>query len=213
MSRVVIKIAEKSDKNSVDIFTNSYFLESNPLKDAHTGDSSEPFNDNMRFYDSENEEILLATDEDTKQLVGILSAELIDSNETEKLKKYTSEIGDCMDADILNFVAYAETKADIFQRLNINQSFHIQTVSVHPNHRRQGIAKKLFEACFELAKSKNLEVVSTDCVNLYASKIAEKLGMECLSTVTYDEYNEHLGKQLFVTNSPHNEIRSYAKRL
>lgn len=211
MSKLVIRLAGESDENVVEDFKNSHFMKSNPLSDAYAGKANEFPSSDFDFFDNTREEVLMAIDESKNNLVGILAAEPIDPSASENMKKFLQKIGDCMDADILNFINYAEMKADIFQRLNIIESFHIQIVSVHPEHRGQGIAKKLFEACFDLAKSKNFKFVSADCTSFYSSKIAEKLGMECLSTVTYEEYNGLLGKQLFVSRPPHNEIRSYAK--
>lgn len=86
-------------------------------------------------------------------------------------------------------------------------------VAVHSDYKNQGIAKKLFESCFQLAQQRNLKVVCVDCTNFYTSKIAQKIGMELVSTVTFDEYNKHLGTHLFASRPPHNAIRTFVKKI
>ena len=86
-------------------------------------------------------------------------------------------------------------------------------VAVHSKYQNQGIAKKLFEFSFELAKERNLKVVFADCTNIYTSKIAEKIGMEVVSNVTFDEYNKYLGTNLFASRPPHNAIRTFVKKI
>lgn len=104
-------------------------------------------------------------------------------------------------------------KSDIYNRFNIKKSFHIMMVAVHSNYQNQGIARKLFEFSFQLAKQRNLKVVCADCTNFYTSKIAEKIGMECVSNVTFDEYNKYLGNNLFATRPPHTAIRTFVKKI
>jgi ribosomal protein S18 acetylase RimI-like enzyme len=212
MGVITIRQAFESDKNDVDDFLQNNFLKSNPLIDAYSGGSieSSAIDFGVSF---QKEDVLIATDEATMKIVGTLIAELNDDTSLSKMKSLTQELGECMDADILNFLIYAETKADIFKRFNIKESYQIQTVSVHPDYRGQGIARKLFEACFELTEQKKIKTISVDCVNIYTAKIAEKLGMELTSTVNYDDYNNYVGKQKFVPIHPHLEIRSFAKLL
>lgn len=86
-------------------------------------------------------------------------------------------------------------------------------VAVHSDYQNQGIAKRLFESCFQLAKQRNLKVVCADCTNFYTSKIAEKIGMQLVSTVTFDEYNKYLGTNLFASCPPHTAIKTFVKKI
>lgn len=211
MNKINIRLATASDAAEVNSFGHSTFYKSNPLKDAYVGTPNDNVFDLMEI-DSKGY-VLMAIDEATKKLVGVLFAEPTNSCSLESLKSLIATVDSVMDADIMSFILYAETKANIFERLNIEKSFHIQIATVHPDHREQGIARKLFEACFELAKSKGFEVISVDCISFFTTKIAENLEMECISTVTFDEFNNHVGRRVFVTDPPHNECKSYVKRL
>lgn len=211
MSKFNIRSATASDADEVNSFIHSTFLKSNPLLDAHVGVSNGAVFDIMKA-DSKGD-ILMAINEATNKVVGVLLAEPIDAFTLEKVKNSILTIDDVIDFDIMSFIVHAETEANIFERLNIEKSFHIQIVAVHPDHRGQGIARSLFEVCFNLAKAKSFEVISVDCLSFFASRIAENLGMELISTMTFDDYNEHVGKRTFVSDPPHNKCKSYVKRL
>lgn len=86
-------------------------------------------------------------------------------------------------------------------------------VAVHPDYRNQGIAKKLFEFSFQLAQKRNLKVVFADCTNFYTTKIAEKIGMDCVSNVTFNDYNKYLSANLFATYPPHTSIKTFVKMI
>lgn len=114
-------------------------------------------------------------------------------------------------SDVFEMLAYISEKADLCNKLGVSKCLHLHILSVHRDHLCQGIGQRLFKSCIDLGEAKNFPSFSVDCTNFYTSLIAEKNKMICLSTITYDEYNEHLGKILFVAREPHTEIKSYAK--
>lgn len=214
MEKVYIRIANESDASNILDFKNLHFHNCEPLELAHPESGHESKNIEMIYEAIRNGSMLMAVQEGTsKTLVGILIACPVGVDESEKLKVRAATIGVQKRADIINFLAYIEKKANFCERFGVEESLHIHIVSVHPVYRGQHIARKLFEACLAIAKSKGFKLISVDCTSMYSARIAESLGMECISTVTYQEYNNYLGKCLFIPNLPHKEIKSFARRL
>lgn len=160
--------------------------------------------------------VLVAITVSSFTLAGILISDIINSTSNGHLISLVADAADGDDNranDIPNFLAYINAKSNIRQRFDVDECFQIEIVGVHQDYRQHQIGKKLFEAGIRLAKSKNCALVGVDCTNIYTSKIAEKLGMECVSIVSYDEYNDHLGKVLFVPTPPNVEIKTFVKKL
>jgi ribosomal protein S18 acetylase RimI-like enzyme len=213
MEKIYIRQANESDAKNILDFTNLYFHDCEPLELSHPESGHESKNIELIFEAIKSESMLVAVEGTTKTLVGILIACPIGADEAENLELSAASIGVQKRADIINFLAYIEKKANYCERFGVEESLHMHIVSVHPIYRGQQIARKLFESCLSIAKSKNFKLISVDCTSSYSARIAESLGMECISTVTYQEYNNYLGKCLFIPNLPHNEIKSFARRL
>jgi arylalkylamine N-acetyltransferase len=106
-----------------------------------------------------------------------------------------------------------DEKSDILVKFHPKTCLQIFIVCVHPDYKRQNIATNLLEASFDLAKSIGFDLISVDCTSKFTSNIAEKLSMDLVSTVTYDEYNNYLGKRLFSPLPPHTDIKTFVKAL
>jgi GNAT superfamily N-acetyltransferase len=211
MKKFTIKIAQESDTAEIYKFKAIHFDTSEPVRLSHVGGICGPRDIRHLLENVKTGTVLMAIEESSNNLVGVSICKPIHVK-SEELKLKDNEIKDQRLEDLMNFFIYVQEKDKIFERLNIEEYFYIAVVSVHSAYRGQRIATKLFEASFELAKVKGFNITSVDCSSVYTSKIAENLGMELMTTVTYDEYNNYLGKQLFISKEPHNDIRSYYKR-
>ena len=206
---IVLRLAQESEATEINDFYKLYFINVEPIQVAH----KERFGlyDELKFYDDaiKKESVLVAVDSENEKIVGCLVAQKLNSCGTSNLP----ETGDIKANDILKLITYIDEKSKIFEKFEVQSYLQIFTVCVHPDNKLQGIATKLFEACFALAKSQNFDLISVDCSSHFTTKIAEKLEMLLISSVTYDEYNKHLGKQLFTPVSPHTDIKTFAKLL
>ena len=113
-------------------------------------------------------------------------------------------------SDVYKFLRYIDKKTDFYNRLGVSEIFNIFILSVHRDYRGHGIGRKLFEFCIENAKKLKYPAVTVDCSSLFTAKIAESYNFKLVTTTTYDEYNELIGKKLFTPIEPHIEILSYA---
>jgi len=215
MEKIQIRSATKSDLYDVSDFLVHNFYCDSPLDLAHP-DKSEEKRDvvaNDIIGAVMNDSVLISIDSATGILVGALIAEPVDSGYAEFCRTIANGLEDQKGADILNLFAYIEEKATICESFKVDQSFYLRIVSVHRNYRRKHIGKRLLEAGIGLAKARGYKLAHIDCVSVYSSKMAESLGMELILSVTYDEYNDHLGTKLFVPIPPHLEIKTFVKRL
>jgi arylalkylamine N-acetyltransferase len=212
MDGVTIRAACRSDLSLVHCFLNTYFHDTDPLESSHIDKTDKMKVDDAFVLSCIECETTLMAFEDGK-LVAVLIAGSIDVTEPERNLECAKGIDSPKIADILRFLSYIEEKADFCRRLGVSSSLHIHIVSVHPAYQGRGIAKQLFKVCMSNGSVKKFPALSIDCSNIFMAKIADEFGMTCISTVTYEEYNQHTKKELFVPKEPNLEIKSYAKVL
>lgn len=213
MEKYFIRVAEQSDANEIFDFKLRHYNKDDPLEMAHPDNNEETRDISIITEGIESKFVWLAVERSSDKLVGILLAGPMNQNFADGIKEFAAQPGDQKRSDIMNFIIYIEQKANILQRFNVEEAFYIQVVAVHQDHRRQQIARKLFETAIDSAKSNKFKLLCVDCTSFYSAKLAANLGMDCISTVTYDEYNNHLGRNLFAPVEPHMEIKSFVKKL
>lgn len=208
MSDIKIKIAEESDVLAVSDFVCLHFNGSEPIQVFHVrkGEYMDPPPIELLHECIESETLLLAYCDE--KLIGVLIAGEINSDVKDKDLELAESFGP-KGVDVFELLSFVGEKADVCNRLKVPRSLHIHIISIHCDHLRKGIASKLFSSCIEIGRSRKFPIISVDCTSFFTTRIAVKLGLSCLSTVTYDEYNKHIGKQLFVASEPHSEIRTY----
>lgn len=204
-----IKVAEEIDAVEIYNFKKVHFDTSEPVRVSHVNIICGHRDIKHLLRHVKNKNVLIAVESSSNNLVGFSICEMVD----EKVKSEGIETEDQALQDLISFFAFVEEKSKIHQRFGVEEHFKILVVSVHRDYARQGIATKLFKASLDLGKSKNSKLISVDCSSKYTAKIAENMGMELITTVTYDEVNNHLGKQLFIPKPPHNDVKTFVKIL
>lgn len=211
---IAIRVATEDDREKfLKLFREAYYQEepltlSHPTP-GHTRDD-EVFTVTSQL---EHGTCLIAIDEENGQIAGALAAGPLEDGSAEEMIEAAKTTETEKWRDISLFLAYIEKKADLFVRLNIPNAVHIQALGVHRDYRGQRIGERLFQFCFDNAARLNYPLVSADCTSIYSVRIAEKMGMENVSTVTYDEYAERIGRQLFKPREPNLEIKTFVKWL
>lgn len=213
-NKISIRVANEDDRDAfLDILREAYYRDE-PITLAHptpghTRDDEEFTASAQLKYGT----CLVAVDEASGRIAGALAAgpiehgsadEMIEAAKTTETEKWR---------DISLFLAFIEKKADMFGRFDIENAIHVQAVGVHRDYRGQRIGERLFKFCFENARKLNYPMVSADCSSIYSMKIAEQCGMVNVSSVTYDEYNAIIGRELFKPTAPNVEIKTFVKFL
>lgn len=208
MSELVVKIAQISNLVEISDFLTNHFVNIEPTHASHVSKNEklEPMPSNCIRDGIESQTSLMACFGD--KLVGVLIAEEFKSHSED----FVSAVGHrSKDRDIMELLDFIEKKADLSNRFNLFNCLNIFLLSVHQDFLRQGIAAKLFEFCIENGKAKAFEAISVACTSCFTSRLAERFEMGCVSTVTYDEYNKHVGKIVFVPSEPHTKMQTFLK--
>lgn len=217
MDPIKIKIAIESDLESISYFIKIHFeamepiMKSYQLKTAATNDSRSEIDNALNEFHLEciKSQTAFVAYSLENELVGVLLSNKIEPKHSEETLEFASKLSGRKFADFCKLMAYVGSKADVFKRLNVQQSLHIEIISVHKNFLGRGIASKLFDECFKQAKALKFPALSLNCTSYFTSRICEKNDLELLSTVSYDEFNSHAGKLLFIPNEPHTLIKSF----
>lgn len=157
--------------------------------------------------------IIFAIDSSNNSIAGLASFGEITKNYSQESWDESETTTNQKWRDILKFMSHIESKSNVCERFCVTEALHLHGVSVDKKYRGRSIGKRLFNECFNVAKSRNYQLVSADCTSVYSIHIAENVGMKLVSTVTYDEYNNKIGDKIFSPIKPHTEIKSFVKRI
>lgn len=209
-TEILFRVAENSDYENILNFVREHYYNEEPItlshpEHGHTKDDEEFTMSHVNYGT-----VLLAIDSKNNEIVGALISGQIEVGDADKMLE-DSKNSEKKWSDIQKLLAYIEKKADVLGKLNLPKALHCHALGVHSDYRGLRLGQRLFEKWFELAKELNFELLSVDCTSIYSIKISEKFGMECISTVTYDEYNKFLGQNLFQTKPPNSEVKTFIK--
>lgn len=200
----VQKVAENEAQEIVN-FKNLYFHNQYPMEMAAGGHYSTE-DTNMVVEAIRNGFILKVVETNSSTIVGFVIG----------LKSNTGISGTETDPkreNITKMLKFVEDKAKFVDTYNSKQRMHLRTLSVHPDFRGHKVGTKLLEASVAEAKRMGFDLLTVNCSNLYSGKIAANVGFELVSKVTFQEYNDHVGRQIFKPVEPHIDIKSYAMPL
>lgn len=209
---IFFRIANESEHDKVLHFLRQHFFPEEPINNAY------PIKD-----DSMEEEfilsllpegnILLAIESSTLNIAGLASFGKITRTYSQESWEESESTNNIKWRDILKFMSHIESKANVCQRFGVTEALHLHGVTVDKAYRGRAIGKQLFNECFKEAEKRNYRLVSADCTSIYSVRIAQSVGMECVSTVTYDEYNDKVGDNVFFPTPPHVEIKTFVKKI
>jgi N-acetylglutamate synthase-like GNAT family acetyltransferase len=213
-NKLLFRVAEEKDLDELLNFFREFYYREEPLTlshpiPGHTRDDEEfTISSNIR-----KGTCLIAVDKDSGKIVGGVAAGPIEHGDADAMIEAAKTTETQKWRDISLFLAYIEKKSNILVRFNISNAVHIQALGVHRDYRGQRIGERLFKECFNNARKLNYPMVSADCTSIYSMNLSERCGMENVSQVSYDEYNDILGQKLFQPKEPNSVIKTYVKLL
>jgi len=209
---ITIRVAKSDDHDAVLNFIREHYYKEEPITISHPEPGHTVDDEIFSMSHIEHDTILMAFNNDNDEIVGILIAGPIEEGDADAMLE-DSKNSSKKWGDIMKFLAYIEKKADVLGKFNVDKALHCHILTSHQKYRGNGIGQKLTEYCFENGRNMNYKLMSVDCTSVFTINIAERCGMECISTVTYDEYNEILGERLFQPREPNLEIKTFVKKL
>ncbi|XP_055311238.1 arylalkylamine N-acetyltransferase-like 2 [Sitodiplosis mosellana] len=116
-------------------------------------------------------------------------------------------------SEILLLLAHLEENANIYERYKINKALHIHVLGVDSAYRGKSIGVNLMQKCFDAGKSLGYPLVTVDCTSIFSQRIAEKLQMENIYTLAFNDYKDSNGRQVFNPPLPNTHIKTFTKTL
>lgn len=210
---ISIRVAKSCDRDAISDFLSEHYYKEEPLTNSHPQQGYTK--DDMDFTMShlKHDTVLIATDNESGEFAGVIVAGPVEPGDADAMVEMAKKTETRKWREISFFLAYIEKKSNVLERFNLPTALHVHVVGVHKDYRGQRIGEKLFSSCFENAKRLNYPAVTADATSVYTIKFCERLGMECVSLVTYDEYNKTIGESLFRPREPNFEIKTYLKRV
>ncbi|XP_008205729.1 uncharacterized protein LOC103316019 [Nasonia vitripennis] len=115
--------------------------------------------------------------------------------------------------DLIEFSIFCSRQADLWNVYCIDSVFECAYLAVHPEHQGRGIARKLVEESWILARDMAYRLFRIDCSSRYTANIAESFGWKCIYSIPYRRYFND-GRFIFTcVEEPHTEFRVFVDRL
>ncbi|XP_023304692.2 arylalkylamine N-acetyltransferase 1-like [Lucilia cuprina] len=148
-----------------------------------------------------------------EELLAVNIAAPKDATCIEKYFKTAEKAGNTKYGQILKLLAIANRNADIFQRYNVSTIFYSFITCVKPSARGHNLGKRLKLEIMALGKTLGYQVLAADCTSFYSAGVCERLGMDRVHFIAYQDYVDENNRPIFNPPSPHVGLSSFAIRL
>ncbi|XP_067642423.1 arylalkylamine N-acetyltransferase-like 2 [Eurosta solidaginis] len=148
-----------------------------------------------------------------ERIVGVLLSGPKSNGEAEDLFEEAERLGSTKWGTILRVLAYAERETNVFKRYNISKALHIHCLAVDVAARGCSVGLRLIEQLMNIGRQLEYLLMTLDCTSYYSAKLCERLEMECINVIKYDEYLDCNGKPIYTPPAPHESLKTFATRL
>ncbi|GAB0095160.1 uncharacterized protein DMENIID0001_105150 [Sergentomyia squamirostris] len=155
---------------------------------------------------------IVAEDSD-KKLVGVLLSHEVDNSTLPVRKIETSQVPDYKWRTILTFLHHLEEQTAVCFRLNVPKAVQFSVLGVNPAHRGKSIGFRLMEKSAENAGDKGYGAIGAACTSIFSARIAEKMGMTCVTSMKYSDWKDEDGQVIFKPPEVYDQVRCYIKKL
>ncbi|XP_058804500.1 uncharacterized protein LOC131671793 [Phymastichus coffea] len=132
-----------------------------------------------------------------------------------KQEKLAASCAECKRVkDLLAFYAFCSRQCDPWRNYCVDRLFECAYVAVHPKHQGKGLAKRLVEESWVLARDTAYRLFRIDCTSSYTTRLAESFGWQCVFRMPYCRYIADGGEFVFTRIvPPHTEMRIFVDQL
>lgn len=213
MKKISCRVAEVADYDIVLELIRECYYKEEQITVSHPDPGQTKDDEEFTMSHIYHGTVTVAIDDENGKIIGALIAGPIEHGDAEKMLESAQTCETKKWSDIQKLLVYIEMKADVLGKFNLEKALHCHALGVDKEYRGNKIGQKMFRHCFENAKILGFEMVSADFTSIYSIKLAEDLGMEFVSLVTYEEYNKSIGEDLFRIQEPNTEIKTFIMRL
>ncbi|KAJ8667905.1 hypothetical protein QAD02_009568 [Eretmocerus hayati] len=141
----------------------------------------------------------------------------INTSPTKEGCKSTLELVCCSECEksreLIKFFVYCSKECNLWDKYCINHFFECSHVAVHPEHQGHGIAKRLVEESWILARDLPSSLFRIDASSRYTAKICESLGFDCEWSIEYKKYCCNGQFPFQNIKEPHTQFTVYSDKL
>lgn len=194
----------------LDFLRSHYYLEE-PLTIGSYPKEQDPEDEKFNMSQITHGTCLMALNEE--RIVGVLISGLKHSNEADHLFEDAARFGPTKWGTALKILACAERESNVYVRYNVLKALHIHILAVDAQLRGHTIGASLIEEIKKLGRHLGYPLLTLDCTSYYSAKLCERLHMDLVNVIKYDEYLDKEGKPIFKPPPPHQSLKTYATRL
>jgi len=217
------KITEANEKDHEEIldFLNEHFVPHEPINAAiNLCDKGYriPFFDDWQLGCLKNERniSLIARDEETNSLQGVIIMEVISAEVKEdqnqsgvKLPRHKQ----CPDkmAAIFTFLDWIKSGLDVAQVYGVSEWVDLAILCCNTDTRTPGLGTQLCIRGLKAVQDKGFKVVTSIATSHFSGKIFQKQGFDLIRESPYTDYKVD-GNIVFPTKDPHTHFRLFVKK-
>ncbi|XP_062550200.1 arylalkylamine N-acetyltransferase-like 2 [Armigeres subalbatus] len=157
--------------------------------------------------------VVLVEDLRLKKFIGVAIAGPIRPGDPDAMVEEAATTETKKWGDILKLLALLERTADVCGRYGLEKAYHVHIMAVDPTYRGHALGQRLLQFQMDLAKQLGFKAFSGDFTSVVSAKIAEKLGMECISQLSLGDYRDENGEKLFEPQDLYRVIKTCVKLL
>ncbi|XP_060868424.1 arylalkylamine N-acetyltransferase 1-like [Metopolophium dirhodum] len=111
--------------------------------------------------------------------------------------------------DIEVFLYKIRRDIDLYEKYpNVDRIMELKIISVNEKYRGQGVCKALINKLKELALKLEYKMMYAECSSCFTAKAMERAGFQCIYSLSYSDYVNKQGKQVFnMAQPPHECIK------
>lgn len=209
---IAYRVASANDKEHILDFVREHYYPEEPITIGNEPPQQSAEDEEFSLSTIEYGTTVVATLDDG-QIVGVLLSSPIEPGDAEQMVDEAIQCKNKKWSEILLLLAHLEKRANVCERFNVNRALHIHVMGVDKRFRGNSIGIDLMKKCMELGKEHGYPITSVDCTSVYSIKIAEKLNMDCIGVLAFEDYTDEIGKQIFRPPAPHTHIKTFVKLL
>lgn len=212
-SEISYRIAAMEDRDELTELLNKHFYPDEPFNSGWTNKDPVPEDIDFTFQSLGDKTSFVAVHDAKNIIVGACLTGVDEPSSVQAMLQEADRTASKKWAEYLRLYARIDTEANIFQRFNVEHSFHVHCLVVHADYRGRAVAAKLVQKSFELAASLGYKMCSINCSSYYTEQVAQKLNMKCVSELAMDTVKSEEGARLIFASPPHTHVRTYIKQL
>ncbi|XP_002133356.2 dopamine N-acetyltransferase-like [Drosophila pseudoobscura] len=205
---ISIRTMTEKDYAAVKPFMKEHFFTGEPLGSS-TGEpvhlQNEEDNDEYHLSMIRQETCLVALQ--GERLVGFVLAGAQCPEDVERHREEAEKMEDHAWGRICRLSSKVEGQVNLYERYGVSRVLYSHITNVAASMRGKGLGSRLAAALMEVGRAKGFPLMVAYCTSFYSARQKAALGMECIYSLSYQDYKDNAGRVIFKPAPPHTHFR------